>query len=209
MKVCISKVLNKLFKTLVSLTSYLSFYAKVESYLRYDMFLMIWYLLFHEETAKKPLRNCKEIAKTAKKVQTYWILFLCIQFYLFFSNLFLFSFFPIHFYFPLFYASFGVIFNSSVFLSTAFFQIYLGPIVLLKSLKPYLIFGAWKTKGRVVKQGYHKLRLQHLYISMVTVVEFHCEPGEIQYVFAPQWTPSKDFLTNCKTIWGGDIKDRT
>ena len=31
-------------------------------------------------------------------------------------------------------------------------------------------------------------------ISMVMVVEFHSEASEIQYVFAPQWIPSKDFL---------------
>ena len=38
-----------------------------------------------------------------------------------------------------------------------------------------------------------------IYISMVTVSEFHSEAGEIQYVLGPQLTPSKDFLIYCKT----------
>ena len=89
------------------------------------MFLMIWDISFHEEIAKKPQRNCKETTKklqrncknykvTAKKLQSYWILSYEFNFFYFsffqfisiflFSNLFLFF---------LFYASFGVIFNSS------------------------------------------------------------------------------------------------
>ena len=35
---------------------------------------------------------------------------------------------------------------------------------------------------------------QSINISMVTVVEFHNEAGEIQYVFESQWTPLKDFF---------------
>ena len=36
-------------------------------------------------------------------------------------------------------------------------------------------------------------------ISMVTVVELCSEAGDIQCVFAPQYTPSMDFLVHRKT----------
>ena len=49
---------------------------------------------------------------------------------------------------------------------------------------------------------------ENICISVVTAMEFHIEAGEIQYVFAPQWTLSKDFLIYCKTTWGRAIKNR-
>ena len=78
------------------------------------MFLMIWDILFHEETAKKLQRNCKETTKKMQRnckeipktaltaiILNSFFMYSILSIFLF-SNLFLFSFFPIHFYFSCF-----------------------------------------------------------------------------------------------------------
>ena len=43
--------------------------------------------------------------------------------------------------------------------------------------------------------------------SVMTVAEFLMESDEIQYIFAPQETSSKDFLISCNWIWLWAIKN--
>ena len=42
---------------------------------------------------------------------------------------------------------------------------------------------------------------ENRYISMMTVVKFYSETGEILLIFTSKWTSSKDFLTSFKTVW--------
>ena len=44
--------------------------------------------------------------------------------------------------------------------------------------------------------------------SVMTVVVFHSEAGENQYIFTPKWTYWKDLFVYCKTTWGSAIKDK-
>ena len=44
------------------------------------------------------------------------------------------------------------------------------------------------------------LTFRNIYSSMVMDLEFHSDAGEIQYVFAPKWIPSKDFLSSVREL---------
>ena len=73
---------------------------------------------------------------------------------------------------------------------------------ILKTIFKYEVRHSYQMERKM------QIKVESMWVCVLTVEEFHSEAGEIQYLFAPKCTPSKDFLIHCKTTWGRAIKNR-